>query len=185
MPLTDLPAHYRTTLRCLLRFAAVMTIVGLLTGVLFQESSKKLSPAEVGAGLQLAATLRLALVHGHVLTTAVLLPIALAAALVLGRLAGGAELTARTLRWLTRGYLPLVCAALALMLYKAYHVLISVRLGNTDLEAIDEQLFAGQTALRHALYGLTHVGLALTLGVFAVALWRSLAERAMRRPQGS
>ena len=93
----DLPDHYRAAVRSLLRFALVMTILGLLSGVLFQESAKKLDLETLSPGLYVAAGRRLALVHGHVLVSAVLLPIAMAAALVLARSVGGRELSSRPL----------------------------------------------------------------------------------------
>ena len=179
----SLPAHYTAALRSLLRYAAAMTLFGLLCGVLFQESSKQLTHAEAPGGLHLEAVLSLALVHGHVLVSATLIPIAMAAALLLARRAGGAEISARALSWLTRGYLPCVTLAVLLMLYKGYHVLISVRLGASDLDAIDAGYFGGLRALRHGVYGVVHVGMALGLGVFAVALWRSL-RRAGSAPAG-
>ncbi len=180
---TNLPHHYCAALRTLVRFACVMAIVGLLSGVLFQESAKKLSPDIVGAGLYTQATLRLALLHGHVLVSAVLLPIACAAALLIARHAGGAELGRRPLAWLTRGYLPLISVTLILLLTKAYHVLLAVRGGDTSLTGIDARYFFGQLTARHAVYGAVHVGMALSLGVFVVALWRSLgaARRAALR----
>ncbi len=170
----DLPLAYRTTLRTLLRFACAMIIVALLTGVLFQESSKQLSFFEAPPGLHLEATIRLALVHGHVFTTAVLIPIAAAAALVMARRAGGSELTYKSLRWLTRGYLPCVCLALVLMLWKAYHLLLAVRGGATDLDSINERFFFGVHIARALVYGGAHTGMAIGLGAFGVALFRSL-----------
>jgi hypothetical protein len=178
MPTSDLPSHYAQALRTLVRFACAMLLAGLLAGVLFQESSKKLAPGSVEAGLQLQATLHLALLHGHVLVSGALVPLACAGALQLARRAGGRELAPRTLLWLTRGYLPFLCGSLCLMLYKGYHVLLAVRRGNLDLADVDERFFLGQTALRHAVYGVAHVGMALSLGVFAVGLWRSLGARA-------
>lgn len=172
-----LPAHYRTGLHILLRFAAAMALFGLLSGVLFQESSKQLARAEAPGGMHLETLLSLALVHGHVLVSATLIPIAMAAALMLARRAGGAEISPRALAWLTRGYLPCVTLAVLLMLYKGYHVLLSVRFGATDLDAVDASFFGGLTPLRHAVYGVVHVGMALGLGVYCVALWRSLGSR--------
>ena len=172
--MTTLPDHYRSTTRTLLRFAIVMLALGLLSGVAFQESSKKLDYAEIAAGARLEAVLSLALVHGHMLVTGVLMPIALAAALDLARRSGGSELSPRTLRWLTWGYVPFT----ALMLYKGYHTLLSVRFGARDFDAIDAAYFGGLVPLRHAVYGLTHVGMAVSLGVVGVALWRSLKPAA-------
>jgi hypothetical protein len=173
----ELPETYRDCIRTLLRFAAVMTIVGLLSGVLFQESSKKLPHGAVDEDLRTSAILRLALVHGHVLVSAVLIPIACGGALLLASRVGGRTLGRTPLCFLTRGYLPLISVSLALMLYKAYHVLLSVRRGEHDLEVVDHGLFGGLDALRIAAYALSHAGMAIGLGVFAVALFRSL-----RRP---
>jgi len=175
-----LPEHYTKALRTCVRFAAAAAIFGLLCGVLFQESAKKLQHAEAPGGLHLEAVLSLALVHGHVLVSATLIPLAMAGALLLARRAGGAELSARSVAWLTRGYLPCVTLAVLLMLYKGYHVLLAVRFGATDLDAIDARYFGGISALRHAVYGVVHVGMALGLGVFAVALWRSLGRSRLR-----
>ena len=176
----DLSPAYRATLRTLLRFASAMIIVALLAGLLFQESSKQLSFFEAPSGLHLEATIRLALVHGHVFTTAVLIPIAAAAALMIARRIGGAELTNKSLRWLTRVYLPLVCLALALMLWKAYHLLLAVRGGETDLDAINESFFFGMRIARAILYGGSHTDMAIGLGVFGVALFRSLGAGKLR-----
>jgi hypothetical protein len=168
------PAHYASAIRTLLRYAVAMTLFALLSGVLFQESAKKLDYGEAAPGLHLEAVLGLALVHGHVLVSAVLIPIAMAGALFLARRAGGAELRPRALLWLTRGYLPFVTATVLLMLYKGYHVLLSVRFGERDLAVVDERYFGGLVALRHVVYGVAHVGMAVALGAFVVALWRSL-----------
>ena len=170
-PSSPIPAHYARALRTLVRFACAMTIVALLSGVLFQESSKKLSPTHE---LHVQATLRLALLHGHVFVSAVLMPLACAGMLLIARRIGGRELGPKPLAWLTRGYLPLVCVTLTLMLVKSYHVLLAVRGGGTDLEAIDERFFFGATMARHVVYGAAHIGMALALGVFVVAVWRSL-----------
>lgn len=170
----EAPPHYREAVRRLLRFAAAMTVVALLAGVLFQESSKKLDYSEAAPGLRLEAVLSLALVHGHVFVTGVLIPIAMAGALFLARKAGGAVLSPRPLKWLTRGYLPFVSVTMLLMLYKGYHVLLSVRRGARDLDQVDAAYFGGLTGLRHGVYAVAHIGMAVSLGVFVVALWRSL-----------
>ena len=150
----------------------------LLSGVLFQESSKKLDYAAAEPGLRLEAVLSLALVHGHVFVTAVLIPIAMAGALFLALKAGGSELGPRPLAWLTRGYLPSVTATVLLMIYKGYHVLLAVRSGERDLDAVDRAYFGGLVALRHGVYAVAHIAMALSLGVFVVALWRSLRAKA-------
>ncbi len=127
--------------------------------------------------MRLEAVLSLTLVHGHVLLAGVLMPVALASMLFLARRCASAELGPRPLRWLTRVYLPCATAAVLLMLYKGYHVLLSVRFGERDFDAIDRSYFGGITWLRHGVYGLSHVGMSLGLAVSAVALWRGLRQR--------
>ena len=171
----DLPPHYCSTIRTALRFALVMVVVSLLAGILFQESSKKLGYDILPAGPHLEAVLNLGLVHGHSFVIGVLIPIAMAGALVLARCAcGGRELRSKTLKWLTRGYLPFATFSLALLLYKGYHVLLAARGGEKNFEVIYAGLFDGVTALRHALYGISHTGMAVSLAVFSIALFRSL-----------
>jgi hypothetical protein len=174
--MNPLPDHYRSTVRSTLRFALLMVLFALITGVLFQESSKKLDYGKAAPGLHLEAVLHLALVHGHAFLVTVLLPIAMAGALLLARKAGGGEVSPRATAFLVRGYLPFGTAAVALMLYKGYAVLLAVRGGNTDLGDVYAGLFGGVKAIRYSVYGVVHIGMAVTLGWFCVALWRSLGR---------
>ena len=176
----EIPSRYVLTIRTLIRFAVAMAFVGLLSGLLFQESSKKLTYASAAPGLHLEATIRLALLHGHVFLIGMIIPLCLAFAMVLARRIGGAAISPRGQAFLTRGYLPLAAIALGLMLYKAYHVLLAVRGGNSDLDAVYGNLFGGITPLRHAAYGLTHTGMSVCLAVFLVSLWRSLSTKNIR-----
>jgi hypothetical protein len=178
-PQAPLPEHYRATLRTLIRYSCVMTVVGVLAGVLFQESGKKLSYEDAAAGLHLEAVYHLALVHGHVLFTAVVLPLLLGGAMVLARRIGGRELRPSAMRWLVWGYLPFTAMTVALMLYKGYHFLLHVRHGITDLAVVNEALFGGITALRQVVYGVAHTGMGLSLLLFMYFLWRSLGKSAM------
>jgi hypothetical protein len=173
---STLPTSYGRALRTLVRYAAAAGIVGLLAGLAFQESAKKLTWEMAGPGLHLESLLTLALVHGHVFTMATILPLVLGGALVLARLAGGAEVGGRALAWLVRGYLPFAAASLVLQLVKGYHILLSVRHGATDLAAVDAAFLGGSHVLRYALFGAAHTGMGVTLGVFLVALWRSLGR---------
>ena len=176
--LPALPMHYTAAIRTLLRFGLVMIVVGLLSGVAFQESSKKMSlTPPVGELTHLDAVLHLALVHGHILVTGVLFPIAMACVLYLARACGGAEVSRRALRWIVNMYVPFVSASMLLMLYKGYHVLLSARAGMTDMREIDSNLFAGSKALRHGLYGFSHVGMAFALFMFSWCVWRSLRTK--------
>lgn len=166
--------HHRDAIRVLVRYAVVAAIVSLLSGVLFQESSKKLDRAGLPTGLHMEATLQLALVHGHVMMVGVLVPIAMAGLMLLGRRAGGELVGRKSLLWLTRGYLPFAALSLALMLWKGYHVLLGVRGGEHDLSIIDENFMFGIGGLRHGLYGLCHVAMAVGLVVYLIGVWRSL-----------
>ncbi|MEN8148388.1 MAG: hypothetical protein ABFS86_01110 [Planctomycetota bacterium] len=170
----ETPEHYRNATRTILRFAVIMTIVALLSGVAYRESAKQLELDAVDPGLRIHAILTLALVHGHVFLLTVLLPIAFAGALFLARRAGGADLPPMAVRSLTWGYLTFATATIALMLYKGYHFLLCARGGVTDLAEIDARYFGGVVPLRYGVYGLVHVGLFVTLAAFLVALWHSL-----------
>lgn len=172
-----LPGHYRRALRVLIRYAVVMAFVGLLVGIAFQESAKKLTFADAGAGLRLDAVFILSLVHGHIFVMAVILPLVMGAAVLMARQAGGREVGPRGLAWLMWGYLPCAAAAIALQLVKGYHILLAVRGGQTDLAAVDAGFLGGVHVVRYVLYAVVHGGMGITLGVFLVALWRSLRPR--------
>ena len=172
-----IPDHYRSATRTVLRYAIVMAIVGLLAGVAFQESAKKLEFDAVDPGLRIHATLHLALLHGHIFLMAVILPTLLAGSMFLARKAGGGEVGPRATAWLTKGYLPFATGTVILMLYKGYHFLLSARGGEADLAVIDANYFGGVAALRHGIYGVVHVGLSVSLVVFLIALWRTLGRK--------
>lgn len=169
------PDHYGTATRTLLRYAMIMIIIGLLSGIAFQESSKKVSltPGPDGPAYW-DTTLRLAVVHGHVFVTGVLMPVALLGMLHLARYHGGREVSRRALTWVLRLYIPFTSATVALMLLKGYHFLLAVRGGQTDMIAIDASYLGGNVGLRHGIYGLSHVGMAVGLGIFVWCLWKSL-----------
>jgi hypothetical protein len=167
----------RATVRHLIRYAVVMGIVGLLIGISFQESAKKLPFSQIGGGQHLEAVIHLALVHGHVFTLGVLLPLAMAGALVLARKTGGAEVPAWAQRTLTRGYLPFAALSLALQLYKGYHFLLMARAGERNFAVMDDAFMGGIHALRYGIYAAVHSGMGITLGVFLVMLWRSLGRK--------
>lgn len=174
---TSLPDHYMNAVRSLIRYAIAMAVFGLLIGIAFQESAHKLPYTQAPAGLHLEAVLPLALVHGHVFTLGVLLPLALAGALVLGLRVGGRPVGTRAMAWLTRGFLPFAAATVALQLFKGYYVLLAVRHGQSDLAVVDAAFMGGSASLRYAVYAIIHSGMGVTLGVFLVALWRSLGRR--------
>jgi len=169
------PVHYTRTIRTLLRFALVMLAIGVLAGIAYQESGKKVTYASVPEGIcRLEATLPLALVHGHFIVTGVLLPVAMAGMLHLARAHGGSEISRRGLAWVIYTYLPAVSASLALMLYKGYYILLSVRSGKSDLGEIDAAVFGGSHAWRHGIYGFFHLWMGVGVFLFVWLVWRSL-----------
>ncbi len=172
----SLPPAYPRTLRLLLRYAIGMAVFGLLIGIAFQESAHKLPFSAAPAGLHLEAVLPLALVHGHVFVLGVLMPLALAGALVLGLKAGGRPVGPRALAWLTRGFLPFAALTILLQLFKGYFILLAVRHGQHDMAAVDAAFLGGSAAVRYAVYAVIHTGMGVTLGVFLVGLWRSLGR---------
>ncbi len=173
-----LPIHYNKAIRTLIRFGLVMVVIGLLSGIAFQESAKKMNLTRSDGGLShLDAVLNLALVHGHVMVTGVLFPIAMACVLHLARVCGGLEISSKALGWIVNIYLPFVSMSILLMLYKGYHVLLSARAGMTDMSQINSELFAGNLMLRHGLCGLSHAGMGLALCIFSWCVWGSLKAK--------
>jgi hypothetical protein len=168
---------YRNTIRTLIRYSIVMAIVGILIGIAYQESAKKLPYEAMPGGEHLEAVIHLALVHGHVFTLGVLLPLALAGALVLAGKTGGGEVPVWAQRTLTRGYLSFAALSLALQLYKGYHFLLMARGGERDFTVIDDAFMGGTHAVRYIVYAAVHTGMGVTLGAFLVALWRSLERK--------
>ena len=145
---------------------------GLLSGIAYQESSKKLGYED--PALRNHATIHLALVHGHMLLVGTFLPLALAGMMFLARKVGGKELGPKSIRCLTWGYLPSAAGTVALMLYKGYHFLLAVRAGERSVTQIDASYFGGATMVRHSVYGLFHTVMGIALIVFLIAVWRSL-----------
>jgi hypothetical protein len=172
-----IPGSYRAVFRIYLRYAVIMIFVGLITGVLFQESAKKTPFSEVlPPGLHMETVIHLALLHGHAFLIGVLIPLAVTWMLYLGLALGYAPVGERSLKigsWL---YLPASVVAVFLMIYKGYHFQLGVRQGNLDFQALNESLFMGNHALRAAVYGITHTAMAVGLGTIAVSFWRSMKK---------
>ena len=111
------PRHYTTAIRALLRYSLILLVVGLLSGVAYQESVKKISLTHAPDGLRYwDATLRIALVHGHLIVTGFLIPVAMAGMLHMARAHGGGEVSRRALGWAVGTYLPFVRVTVGLML---------------------------------------------------------------------
>ncbi len=162
--------------RARLPFANAMAIVALPIGIAYQESAKKLPIASVPVEVHQGALAPLSLVHGHVFTLGVFLPLGLAGALVLARKAGGRPVGPRAQAVLTRGFLPFAAATVLLQLFKGYFVLLGVRQGQHDLALVDAGFMGGSHAVRYVVYAVVHSGMGITLVVFLVALWRSLGK---------
>ncbi|MBL0209315.1 MAG: hypothetical protein IPQ13_00130 [Holophagaceae bacterium] len=175
----NLPEPYRRFYRAHLRYALIMLVFGLLAGIAFRESARKLPiTAAIPAGMHLESVLSLALVHGHAILIGVLLPLAAIWALHIGLALGAAPLSARSLAWALRLYIPGSLASVLLMLWKGYHLLLGMRGGALDLGALDQSFIFGNHALRASLYGISHTAMAAGLGILAVGLWRSLDREA-------
>ena len=171
----NLPEHYRHFYRTHLRFALIMLGFGLLFGIAFQESTRKLPISQaVPAGMHLESILALALVHGHAILIGTLLPLAATWALQIGLVLGAPPLSARSLSWATRLYIPGSAVSVLLMLWKGYHLVLGVRFGSLDLGALNQSFIFGSHALRAALYGTSHTAMAVGLAILGVGLWRCL-----------
>ncbi len=171
----NIPEPYRRFYRTHLRYAMTMLLFGLLAGIAFQESTRKLPlSATVPAGMHLESILALALVHGHVILIGVLLPLAAIWALHIGLILGAAPLSSRSLKWATRLYIPGSAVSVLLMLWRGYHFVLGVRGGTLDLGALSHSFLFGNQGLRAALYGTSHTAMAVGLGILGVCLWRSL-----------
>lgn len=175
--MTTIPGSYRAVFRVYLRFAVIMIFVGLLTGVLFQESAKKTPFSEVlPAGLHMETVIHLALLHGHAFLIGVIIPLAITWMLYLGLMLGYAPVGEKSLKvgsWL---YLPAAVVVVFLMIYKGYHFQLAVRHGNLNFQQIHESFFWGNHALRAAVYGLSHTAMAIGLGTIAVSFWQSMKK---------
>jgi len=177
----NLPEPYRRFYRTHLRYALIMLLFGLLAGISFQESTKKMPISEtLPAGMHLESILSLALVHGHAILIGVLLPLAAIWTLHIGLILGAAPLSSRSLKWITRLYIPGSVASVLLMLWKGYHFVLGVRGGTLDLGALNQTFLFGNHALRAAVYGTSHTAMAVGLGILGVGLWRSLNREATK-----
>lgn len=171
----EIPNHYQTLYIRFIRFACGMTIFGLISGILFQESTRKI-PFSITypPGIHWEAIYHLAFVHGHIFLIGVLIPLAVIGMLHFGLLLGGKTVSKKVLDWGLWLYLPNSFLAVLLMLYKGYHYVISIRMGQLDFVQIDHNFFCGCHLLRQIVYGLSHTLMSVGLGILVVAIFRSL-----------
>jgi hypothetical protein len=175
-----LPASYQRFFRIQLRYALVMLGIGLLAGICFQESGRKVSLEQFGPGVHLEYLLTLAMVHGHTFLMGVLLPLAMAWMLDLGLRLGGPAVPPAALAWTAGLYLPGAALSVALMLYKGYHFVLGARYSALSFAALDGALYGHHPLLRAALAGLAHAAMGLGVGILAWVLWRSLGRGTAR-----
>ena len=183
----NVPAHYVSTIRSLIRFAAVLTCIGLLSGLVLREAGRML-PASLplAPGERVAALLSANLSHGHIFSLGVFVPAALIVFMVAAKLCGARDIRERSLQISLAMYRVGVVAALLLQLYKGLHTEILVSraskqddfagLTSQEMLAVDAALFLGNKWLRMGLYGVSHLLLGSGLSMWMVSLARSLNQ---------
>lgn len=172
----ELTEHYRRFFRAMLRFAVLMLVVGGLMGLVYQEMSKSLTYLELEPGLRIEGLQRLAILHGHSFLIGTLMPIVWLAMLYFSLLLGAAPITPRGLKWIYWTYVPSAVSVIALILYKGTHFILELRDGNRDFVAINQGVFGGNKLLRGLAYGGSHTLATISLGIFAVYVWRALSR---------
>jgi hypothetical protein len=168
----DMPANYKPVFVLTIRFALMMTCVGLLFGILYRESTRKL--IHLGAADHWAATEHLALVHGHSFVIGVFIPMSMLLMIYFAHIFGGGKLKARPLLLHFQMYIIGASGAIALLIYKGYHYVLSFRSGRYDVYQIDQSMFAANDFLRACLYSGAHVLMGIGLFAIALSIWNSL-----------
>lgn len=173
----EIPEAYRNFYTKFLKFSFLMTILALLMGILYQESSKKLPISEMlPAGAHWEASIHLALTHGHLFLIGVLIPIAACTMVLFSQILGARPLSDNVLLWCRRIYVVSASFAMVLMVYKGYHYNIMMRQGNYDFIHVNEMLFGGNHVIRAIAYGLTHTLMVGALYTLVVKIWRRLPK---------
>ncbi|MBL8031795.1 MAG: DUF2871 family protein [Candidatus Doudnabacteria bacterium] len=160
-----------------------MAAFALIAGILFQESTRKVTYEAVGAALHWEAVYHLALLHGHSFIIGVLIPVAILVAMQFSLMMGGAIISEKSLKWGVLLYQIGVVLSVLLMLYKGYHYVLSVRkvlssgMGQLDIAQIQHSFFGGQELLKQVVYGVSHVAMSAGIIVLLVGIWRSLPSK--------
>ena len=204
MDTPSLPAHYRTSIRRLIRFAVVFWGLGLILGVVSTEFNVSLRytethdgaprtlskdeggrvKAELPPGMLWESGFDLRISHGHFVLIGGVIPVCVAAMLLLLHAAGGGQVSPKVLTVFFWLYAVGACGALGLILYKGLATLIAVRGGNFNLAEVHQSLFFGSRAVRALAHALTHTVLAAAVGLVSWALWRS-AGRIRIKPEAT
>jgi hypothetical protein len=170
-----LPDYYKATVNTLLRFALLMLSLGLIAGIIYAESAKKVAMGAFDPLVVFQANYNLSLLHGHTLMFGVFIPLSVLALLVTPVLLLGTKpVGAGALSWFKKLYIPGALASVALLLYKAYAVQFMVRGGSSDFANIDHLLFQGNHTLRTIMYAVPHTAYGVALFIVVIAIYRSL-----------
>jgi len=169
------PSHTRSgIIYPIFRYAVVMLIASLITGVLSRELSRPLF-RDMPLSAQWVAGHYLNQLHGHVLTIGFVLPLGLALMTYVLR----PSLIRSDVKQLRTVFSVIVVSSLAtllLLLYKG--VATAMMMGKEptlSLDQIDQQLFYGNAALRTALHTLAHTALGISTTWYALKLHGSLS----------
>jgi hypothetical protein len=172
--ITQPPAHYVSVTKKVIPFAAIMILMGLLAGVLYAESGKKLSLAGgVAPELVFQGNYYLSLIHGHFLLMGAVLPITVLVMLWLSRIIFGQTLKASTLSWGFLLYCSNALVSVLLLVYKAYATQLAIRGGNLDLALVDHALFGANHLLRTLIYAIPHTLMGAGLLMLLVGLFKA------------
>jgi hypothetical protein len=174
----EIPSHYKKMYGSFIRLACIMSLFALITGILFQESTRKIPYEKLAPGLHWEAVSNLALLHGHTFLIGVLIPLAVLGMMHFSLHLKGNPISEKTVKWGALLYHIGAGLTVLLLLYKGYHYVLSVRMGQLDFAAIDHSYFGGMTLLRQIVYGLSHTSLAVGLGMLSVGILRSLPQKA-------
>ncbi|MCA8926333.1 MAG: hypothetical protein KDD82_31285 [Planctomycetes bacterium] len=200
-----LPAHYRSSIRRLIRFAVVFWALGLILGVVstefgvslrytssYDDPPRTLSKdeggrvkAELPPGFLWETGFDLRISHGHFVLIGGVIPICVAAVLLLLHVAGGGDVSPRVLTAFFWLYAVGASSALTLILYKGLASMLAVRGGNFDLAEVHQGMFFGSRAVRALAHALTHTVLATAVGLIVWAFWRAAGRIREQAPSAA
>jgi hypothetical protein len=172
--ITSPPLHYVSVTKKVLTFAGAMILMGLLAGILYAESGKKLSLAGgVDPNLVFQGNYYLSLIHGHFLLMGAVLPVTVLLMLWLSRLVFGQTLKPSTLGWGFFLYCSNALVSVLLLVYKAYATQLAIRGGNLDLALVDHALFGANHLLRTLVYAIPHTLMGAGLLMLLVGFFKA------------
>ncbi len=171
---------YRKAVRILLLNACAAFVAGVFSGLVTTEVRATIPFSKVPPGMNLEATLHLMLVHGHIITLLVLVPVAMAGMLVFARAAGGKEIASKFLPRFAALYLFGAWLSVALLFVRGFQVAYLAKGGETDFDAIAERVLFN-APVRFAVYLVAHVALTLGILAFVYHVAKSLRTSALTR----